>query len=196
MRKFLSEKRLEKITKAASSRQFSLTVVLENIHDNHNVSAIIRSCEAVGISKVNLLYTIEGFPKLSRVSSASANKWVDIAKFCSVEDCASSLREEGFKIYSSYLDPNARSLYQLDLTQKVAIVVGNEHRGVSDEMKNNSDEIFYIPMKGMIQSLNASVATAVSLFEALRQRDNKNMYDKSELSPEELDKLIDRWCRK
>lgn len=196
MRKFLSEKRLEKITKAASSRQFSLTVVLENIHDNHNVSAIIRSCEAVGISKVNLLYTIEGFPKLSRVSSASANKWVDIAKFCSVEDCASSLREEGFKIYSSYLDPNARSLYQLDLTQKVAIVVGNEHRGVSDEMKNNSDEIFYIPMKGMIQSLNASVATAVSLFEALRQRDNKNMYDKSELSSEELDKLIDRWCRK
>lgn len=196
MRKFLTEKRLEKITKAASARQFSLTVVLENIHDNHNVSAIIRSCEAVGISKVNLLYTIESFPKLSRISSASANKWVDIAKFNSVEDCALSLRKEGFKIYSSYLDPNARSLYNLDLTQKVAIVVGNEHRGVSDEMKNNSDEIFYIPMKGMIQSLNASVATAVSLFEALRQRESKYMYDKPELSPEELDKLIDRWCSK
>lgn len=196
MRKFLTEKRLEKITKAASARQFSLTVVLENIHDNHNVSAIIRSCEAVGISKVNLLYTLEGFPKLSRISSASANKWVDIAKYCSVEDCVSSLKNDGFKIYSSYLDPNARSLYNLDLTQKVAIVVGNEHRGVSDEMKNNSDEIFYIPMKGMIQSLNASVATAVSLFEALRQRESKNMYDKSELSPEELDKLIDRWCSK
>lgn len=196
MRKFLTEKRLERITKAANARQFSLTVVLENIHDNHNVSAIIRSCDAVGVSKVNLLYTVENFPKLSRVSSASANKWVDIAKFNSVEDCVSSLRKDGFKIYSSFLDPNAKSLYSLDLTQKVAIVVGNEHRGVSNELKNNSDEIFYIPMKGMIQSLNVSVAAAVSLFEALRQRDNKKMYDKSELSTEELNKLIDRWCSK
>lgn len=196
MRKFLTEKRLQKITKAASARQFSLTIVLENIHDSHNVSAIIRSCDAVGILKVNLLYTIESFPKLSRISSASASKWVEIEKFKSVDECVSSLKKNGFTIYSSFLDPDAKSLYQLDLTGKVAIVIGNEHRGVSDEMKNKSDGIFYIPMKGMIQSLNASVATAVSLFEALRQREIKNMYDKPELAPAELDKLIDKWCRK
>lgn len=196
MRKFLTEQRLNKITKAASARQFSLTVVLENIHDNHNVSAIIRSCDAVGIHKINLLYTIESFPKLSRISSASANKWVDVVKFNRVEDCVASLKKDGFKIYSSYLDPGAISLYDLDLTQKVAIVVGNEHRGVSNEMKSFSDEIFYIPMKGMIQSLNVSVAAAVSLFEALRQRENQNMYDRSELSPKELDELIDKWCAK
>jgi len=196
MRKFLTEQRLNKITKAASARQFSLTVVLENIHDNHNVSAIIRSCDAVGVPKINLLYTIESFPKLSRISSASANKWVDVVKFNRVEDCVTSLKKDGFKIYSSYLDPGAKSLYDLDLTQKVAIVVGNEHRGVSNEMKSYSDEIFYIPMKGMIQSLNVSVAAAVSLFEALRQRENQNMYDRSELSPKELDELIDKWCAK
>lgn len=196
MRKFLTEQRLNKITKAASARQFSLTVVLENIHDNHNVSAIIRSCDAVGVPKINLLYTIESFPKLSRISSASANKWVDVVKFNRVEDCVTSLKKDGFKIYSSYLDPGAKSLYDLDLTQKIAIVVGNEHRGVSNEMKSYSDEIFYIPMKGMIQSLNVSVAAAVSLFEALRQRENQNMYDRSELSPKELDELIDKWCAK
>lgn len=196
MRKFLTERRLGRITKAANARQYSLTVVLENIHDNHNVSAIIRSCDAVGIANVNLLYTIESFPKLSRISSASASKWVDAAKFSSVEDCAAELRKNGFKIYSSYLDPAAKSLYELDLTQKIAIVVGNENRGVSEEMKSKSDGIFYIPMKGMIQSLNASVAAAVSLFEALRQRESKNMYNSSELSAGELDLLIDKWCRK
>jgi tRNA (guanosine-2'-O-)-methyltransferase len=196
MRKFLTGNRLQKITRAAGARQFSLSIVLENIHDSHNVSAIIRSCDAVGISKVNLLYTIESFPKLNRISSASANKWVEIEKFKSVDECVGSLKKDGFRIYSSLLDQNVRSLYELDLTKKVAIVVGNENRGVSDEMKKQSDETFYIPMKGMIQSLNVSVAAAVSLFEALRQRENKNMYDKSDLTPEQLDLLIDNWCRK
>lgn len=196
MRKFLTEKRLQKITKAASARQISLTIVLENVHDSHNVSAIIRSCDAVGILKVYLLYTIESCPKLSRISSASASKWMEIEKFKSVDECVSSLKKDGFTIYSSILDPDAKSLYQLDLTGKVAIVIGNEHRGVSDEMKDKSDGIFCIPMKGMVQSLNASVATAVSLFEALRQREIKNMYDKPDLTPVELDKLIDKWCRK
>ncbi|MDQ7815648.1 MAG: TrmH family RNA methyltransferase [Melioribacteraceae bacterium] len=192
----MTDKRLEKISAAAIARQFSLSVVLENIHDEHNVSAIIRTCEAVGIPKVNLLYTIEKFPKLSRISSASASKWVETEKFCSVQDCFSTLRKDGFKIFSSYLDPSAKSLYQLDLTKKVAIVFGNEHRGISKEITDNSDEVFYIPMKGMIQSLNVSVAIAVSLFEALRQREKKGMYQKSELAQKELDELIDKWCKK
>jgi tRNA (guanosine-2'-O-)-methyltransferase len=196
MRKFKSDKRLEKISTAAKARQFSLSVVLENIHDEHNVSAIIRSCEAVGIPKVNLLYTIEKFPKLSRISSASASKWVETEKFCSVQECFDTLRKDGFMIYSSNLDPSAKSLYQLDLSKKVALVFGNEHRGISDEIKDNSDDLFYIPMKGMIQSLNVSVAIAVSLFEALRQRDKKGMYEKSELAQKDLEELIDKWCRK
>ncbi|MEW6507301.1 MAG: RNA methyltransferase [Bacteroidota bacterium] len=196
MRKFLTGKRLQKIMRAAGARQFSLSIVLENIYDSHNVSAIIRSCDAVGIPKVNLLYTIESFPKLNRISSASANKWVQIEKFKSVDECVGSLKKDGFRIYSSILDQNVKSLYELDLTKKVAIVVGNENRGVSDEMKKQSDETFYIPMKGMIQSLNVSVAAAVSLFEALRQRENKNMYDKSDLTQDQLNLLIDNWCRK
>lgn len=196
MRKFKSDKRLEKISAAANARQFSLSVVLENIHDEHNVSAIIRSCEAVGIPKVNLLYTIEKFPKISRISSASASKWVDTEKYSSVNECFGTLRKNGFIIYSSYLDPTAKSLYQLDLTKKTALVFGNEHRGISDEIKEYSDELFYIPMKGMVQSLNVSVAIAVSLFEALRQREKKGMYDKSEMTQNEIDQLIDKWCSK
>ena len=196
MREFKTDARLKKITEAAAARQDSLRVVLENIHDPHNVSAIFRTCDAVGVKKVSLLYTIEKFPKLSKVTSASANKWIDIEKFDNTKKCIEQLKEEGFVILSSMLDKNAVNLYDLDLTKKVALVVGNEHRGISETLHKLSDQTFYIPMKGMIQSLNVSVASAVILYEAQRQREAKGMYDKSELKKEELEYLIDKWCDK
>jgi tRNA (guanosine-2'-O-)-methyltransferase len=194
MRKFKSEKRLNKIISAASARQFSLRVVLENIFDSHNVSAILRTCDAVGVPKVNLLYNIESFPKLSRISSASASKWIEIEKFSDTKSCIDSLKSEGFKVYTSCLDNSAKNIFDLDLTERIALSFGNEHRGVSDELKNLSDEIFYIPMKGMIQSLNVSVAVAVSLYETQRQRTKKGFYNNPQLKNDELEKLIDDWC--
>lgn len=196
MRKFRTPERIRKITSAAKSRQFSLRVVIENIHDAHNVSAIFRTCDAVGVPKITLLYTKETFPKINKVTSASANKWIDIEKFDDVKNCIESLRNEGFKIYASLIDKNAKNLYDLDLTEKIALVFGNEHRGVSEEMISMADELFYIPMRGMVQSLNVSVAVAVTLYECQRQRSIKGMYEKSELSEEELNKLIDKWCEK
>lgn len=196
MRKFKTDKRFEKISKTAGNRQFSLHLVLENIHDPHNASAIFRTCDAVGIPKVSLLYNYEKFPKVSRISSASANKWVEKEKYSTVDECVDKLRADGFKIYASMLSEDAVDFYDLDLTEKVAIVVGNEHRGISSEMAQKADKVFYIPMHGMIQSLNVSVATAVVLFEAKRQRLLKGMYPSKELSKEELDALIDDWCSK
>lgn len=196
MRKFKTDERLKKITEAASSRQHSLRVVCENIHDPHNVSAIFRTCDAVGIAKITLLYSIEGFPKVSRISSASANKWIEIEKFKDYKECVNTLKGEGFAIYSSFLDKRAKNLYEFDLTKKIAFIFGNEHRGVSKEIEEISDEIYYIPMRGMIQSLNVSVAAAVTLYEAQRQRTLKRMYQKSDLPQAELDKLIDEWCDK
>lgn len=196
MRKFKTDKRLEKIIATANSRQFSLRIVVENVHDPHNVSAIFRTCDAVGIAKVTLLYTVESFPKISRISSASANKWLEIEKFNDTAKCFASLREEGFKIYSSMLKPDAANLYDLDFTDSIAVVLGNEHRGVSEESAALSDGLFYIPMRGMIQSLNVSVAAAVTLYEAQRQRALKGLYSKSELPKAEIDKLIDKWCEK
>ena len=196
MRSTKTEKRLEKITRVVESRQHSLTVVMENIHDPHNVSAIFRTCDAVGIPKVNLVYNFESFPRIGKKSSASAFKWVDKEKYKSVEECYSELRKNGFKIFASSLSENSKNLYDLDLTQKVAIVVGNEHRGVSETSAELADEVFLIPQFGMVQSLNVSVATAVILYEAMRQRIKKGMYKKSELDEKTLDKLIDNWCEK
>jgi len=196
VKEFITPARLEKITKAVKQRQFSLRVVLENIHDPHNVSAIFRTCDAVGVPKVTLLYTKEEFPKISKTSSASSRKWVEREKCGDTKTCFENLKQQGFKVIATALNEKAKNLYDLDLTQKVAIVMGNEHRGVSDEVLKYADEILYIPMRGMIQSLNVSVATAVILYEAQRQRALKGMYDKSELNNEELEKMIEEWANK
>jgi tRNA (guanosine-2'-O-)-methyltransferase len=193
---FRTEKRIEKIRWVVSKRQPSLKVVIENIHDPHNVSAIFRTCDAAGIPKVSLLYNVEKFPKIGKKSSASAYKWIEREKFKSVEECYSQLREEKFSIYASSLNPDSKSLYELDFTKKTAIVLGNEHRGLSKEAEELSDERFFIPMYGMVQSLNVSVSAAICIYEALRQRTLKGFYDKSEMSTKELKSLIEEWSKK
>lgn len=196
MKEFKSEKRLNKITNTLKKRQFDLMVVLENIHDPHNVSAILRTCDAVGIPKVSLVYTIEKFPKIGKKSSASAFKWVERQKFKSIDSCYSELRKNGFKIYASSICDDSKSIYDIDFTEKTAIVLGNEHRGVSSDAEKFAEERIMIPMFGMVQSLNVSVAAAIILYEAARQRIEKGKYDKSQLDETELEKLVEQWSSK
>jgi len=196
VRSFKTEKRKNKIISVISSQQHSLRMVLENIHDPHNVSAIFRTCDAAGVPKVSLLYNIEPFPKIGKKSSASAFKWVEKDKYTEAKTCFDELHKQGYKIYVSAINEDAKSLYKLDLTQKVAIVLGNEHRGISDEAAELADEKFQIPMFGMVQSLNVSVAAAIILYEAVRQRIKKGQYKHSELTEAELEKKIDEWCGK
>lgn len=193
MRKEITERRKEKIIAVASARQDSLRLVLENVHDPHNVSAVFRSCDAVGIPKVSLIYNIEKYPKIGTKSSASAFKWVQKEKFTEVKDCYQTLHEEGFTILASSLKPNSLNLYEIDLTKKVALVFGNEHRGISEEAENLADNIFYIPMQGMVQSLNISVAAAVTLYEAMRQRMLNGFYTQPNENPELLERRINDW---
>lgn len=196
MRQFKTERRVKRIEDTLRRRQHTLSIVLENIHDPHNVSAIFRTCDAAGVPLVHLLYTIEKFPGVHRISSASGHKWVEREKHKNAVDCFETLRSKGFKIYASLLNDKAVNLFDIDLTQKIALVFGNEHRGVSKETEEAADEVFYIPMNGMIQSLNVSVAAAVSLYEAYRQRSVKGMYELCGLSDTELNKKLNEWCAK
>ncbi len=191
-----SERRLAKLESVLRHRQPDLTVVIENVHDPHNVSAMFRSCDAAGVMEIQLLYTVEKFPRVGKKSSASAGKWIDRRQFKSVEACYATLRKEGFKIYATHLSETAVNLYEVDFSKKCAIVFGNEHRGVSDEAAAQADGIIQIPMVGMIQSLNVSVACAITLYEALRQRLAKGHYNKPKFSEKELKKLLDGWVRK
>lgn len=190
------ERRIARLEKTLRHRQPDLTVVIENIHDSHNVSAILRSCDAAGVMQVQLLYTHEKFPRIGKKSSASANKWIERRTFKEAGECFAALRGEGFTVLATHLGQDSRSLYELDLTKKTALVFGNEHRGVSDEIAALADGNFQIPMFGMIQSLNVSVACAVTLFEAVRQRTVRGDYTQPKLSEKELHKILEDWSFK
>jgi tRNA (guanosine-2'-O-)-methyltransferase len=191
-----SERRLKKLEQVLRHRQPDLTVVMENIHDPHNVSAVYRTCDAVGVTEVQLIYTGTKFPKIGKKSSASAKKWIERREFSDVQSCYDKLHAEGFTVYATHCAENAKSLYDIDLTKKTAIVVGNEHAGVSEEAAARADALVHIPMFGMIQSLNVSVATAVILFEAVRQRLAAGSGNQTKYSEEELQRLLKEWAMK
>jgi len=191
-----SEKRTNKIIRALNHRQPDLAVVLENIHDPHNVSAIVRTCDSIGVGDIYLIYNQEKFPKIGKKSSASAYKWVNKNSFKSVDECYNYLRDKGFKIFATSLEGDSHSFWEVDFKGKVAIVMGNEHRGVSKEAWEKADLNIQIPMFGMIQSLNVSVATAVILYEIARQRFFSGGYDKPKYSSEEYEKILNVWLNK
>lgn len=188
-----SDVRLAKIRRVLALKQPDLTMVLENIHDPHNVSAIFRTGDAVGVKELHLLYTTEQFPKIGKKSSSSAHKWMDRRRHRSVAECFSALRAEGFRVLATSVDPRSVSLYDLDLTLPTAFVLGNEHRGVSEEAASGADSRVLIPMMGMIQSLNVSVAAAIFLYEALRQRLAAGAYAAPRLAPGDLEALFHEW---
>jgi len=193
-----TERRRARIAAVLARRQPDLTVVLENIHDPHNVSAILRTCDAVGVLKAHAVYTVEMPPTgaFARTTSASAAKWVEVHQHDSVTGCIATLRREGFTVLASAIGPEARPLYDLDLTSPVAIVLGNEMRGVSDEALNLADGRLEIPMVGMVQSLNVSVAGAVCLYEAFRQRLAAGLYEASRLESGQLATLEQAWLER
>lgn len=186
----MNDRRIEFIKKTAYRRQGNLTVILENIVDPHNVGAVLRSCDAVGIHEIYLLFTENSLNQneftIGKRASAGARKWVDINVFTDIEECFGVVKDKYEKVYSTHLDNDSVSLHELNLCDSMALMFGNERDGLSQEALSYSDGNFIIPMMGMSQSLNLSVACAVTLFEAQRQRLDKKMY--SENHPWPLEK--------
>lgn len=145
-------------------------MVLENIHDAHNASAVLRSCDAFGVGAVALCYTNEEFPIISSGAAASVQKWLQIERYGSAAECAAALRARALRIYATELGGEPRDYLEIDWAAPAAIVLGNEHRGCSAEMLAAADARIQIPMLGMVDSLNVSVAAAVLLAETARQR--------------------------
>lgn len=191
-----TERRIKKIISVLSKRQKDLTLIIDNIHDPHNVSAILRSCDAFGVHKIHLYYTTEQFPELGKKSSASARKWVEREKHTDAKSMIESLTREGFRIIRTGFSEKAKSILEYDLTEPVAIILGNEHRGLSPELMELVDDELYIPMQGMVESLNVSVAAAIILYESWRQRWVKGMYDRPSFDENTLSKLIEIWLSK
>jgi tRNA (guanosine-2'-O-)-methyltransferase len=196
MQTCITERRAERIREVLARRQLDLTLVVNNIHDPHNVSAILRSCDAFGIFRVHLLYTDTAFPALGKKSSASAKKWVETVRHRDAAALAAALKGQGYSLVATGFSETARPLPAWDLTRKVAIILGNEHRGVDEDLAPYVDGSLYIPMMGMVQSLNVSVAAAVILYEGYRQLAAAGRYAAPSLPGDELDRLAGVWAEK
>ncbi|MBC8124325.1 MAG: RNA methyltransferase [Candidatus Kapabacteria bacterium] len=191
----ITPERKARIEHVLRNRQPTLTIVFENVQDPHNISAVIRSCDAVGVLEVHGIYAgLNEFPVLGEKSSASARKWVGVHLHNSVDECYSALRAKGYRIFTTHMGSDAVKLHELDLTQPVALVFGNEHHGVTEEARAKADGNFLVPQVGMIQSLNISVACAVTLYEAMRQRTAAGMYETPQIAPLELQAMLADWC--
>jgi len=190
----MTPERRAKLESVLSKRQNDITVVLENVFDPHNISAVMRTCDAVGIQEIYVLNTrIPRHKKWGTRSSSSAAKWLTVYQFEDAETCLSELRKKYSKILTTHLSNDALNLYKIDLTQPVALVFGNEHSGVSEEIRHLADGNFIIPQAGIIRSLNISVACAVTLYEAYRQKTIAGHYDQTKLNGEVLKELMDKW---
>ena len=190
----MTPERYERLTAVLNKRQPDLTVVLENVFDPHNISAVMRTCDAVGIQDIYILNDkIPPHKKWGAKSSSSAAKWLTVHQFTNAEECFAQLRKHYKKIYTTHLSTDAVGLHELNLTQPVALVFGNEHSGVSEKIIALADGNFIIPQVGIIKSLNISVACAVTLYEAFRQKQNAGHYNQSRLEGEKLQVLRDEW---
>jgi len=190
----MTPERIDRLNDVLSKRQFNITVVLENVADPHNISAVMRTCDAVGIQEIYILNTvIPKHKKWGTKSSSSASKWLTIHQFTDVATCFEALRKKYNKVYTTHLSSDAVGLYELNLTESVALVFGNEHGGVSEELISLADGNFIIPQVGIIKSLNISVACAVSVYEAFRQKQNAGHYNQPQMLGKELSDLRIQW---
>jgi tRNA (guanosine-2'-O-)-methyltransferase len=193
-----TSRRQQRLEHVLARRQPDLTVILENVHDPHNIGAVLRSCDAVGILRIHTIYTVEVLPEraYSRRASGGTRKWVEVVHHGSVDACFAAVRAEGMCILATALSEHAVDLYQTDLAAPVALLFGNEQRGASDEALAKADGHLVIPMQGMVESLNISVACAVTLFEAQRQRNAAGLYDQPRLDEATRAALLEEWLEK
>jgi tRNA (guanosine-2'-O-)-methyltransferase len=190
----MTPERKNRLEFVLNNRQNDLTVILENVFDPHNVSAVIRTCDAVGIMEIYVLNTIiPNHFRYNDYASSSASKWVMIHRYNNTEACFEAVRKKYKYIYSTHLNEGAKGLYELDLSQPTALVFGNERFGVSPELLKLCDGNFIIPQAGMIRSLNISVACAVSVYEAFRQKNLQQHYNQRKITSSEQQELLKLW---
>lgn len=192
----MTPEREKKLKNVLNHRQGNLAVVLENVDDPHNIFAVMRTCDAVGVQDVYVINTrIKEHRKFGKASSSSAAKWVTMHKYNNISECMKIVSEKFEHIYASYIDDTSTSYLETDYTQPIALVFGNEHEGISNEMLTCCTGKFVIPQCGMIHSLNISVACAVTLYEARRQKEIAGHYSsgRSSMPKEQIESLTKEW---
>lgn len=188
----MTPERFAKLRRTLERRQPDLTVLADSVNKPHNVSAILRTADAVGIGQIHAV-SPSGALRRHHMIAGGVKQWVDIVVHASIEAAAANLRGDGWRLIAAHRSSTARDFREFDYTAKVAIVVGAELVGVSAAALTQADALVSIPMQGLGTSLNVSVATAVILFEAERQRRAAGLYDRARLPPDEIERLLFEW---
>ncbi len=169
LRPFVSTARQDRLEAALASRTQGVCLVLEDIYSEHNAAAVLRSADAFGLLEVHLIPARFGF-RVSRKVSLGAQKWLDVRRYSDAAQAYRGLRERGFEVWASAVRGDAVPLSAVPIDRPVALVFGNEHEGLSEEATAQADGRFHVPMTGFVESLNISVAAAVSTFDVTRRR--------------------------
>ncbi|MCU6378063.1 tRNA (guanosine(18)-2'-O)-methyltransferase TrmH [Morganella morganii] len=171
----MNSQRYERICRMMAMRQPDLTLCLEEVHKPHNVSAVIRSADAVGIHDLHAVWPEKIKTLVS--SAAGSNSWVNVHNHDTLGDAVTLLKSQGMQILATHLSDSAVDFRAVDFTRPTCIIMGSEKTGISQEAVRLADQHIMIPMSGMVQSLNVSVAAAVILYEAQRQREAAGLYE-------------------
>lgn len=190
----MTPERFAKIKAVLNRRQPDLAVITDNVHKPRNLSAIVRTCDAVGIPHVHSAEPDGGYGTYHGTAKGS-HRWVGVSIYDTIETPISQLKEQGFKVYAATLSDKAVDYRTLDYTQPCAILLGAEKDGVSNKAAELSDEHIIVPMMGMVESFNVSVAAAIILAEAQRQRSESNMYDESRMDAALYEKTLFEWAQ-
>ena len=185
--------RFHRLREVLARRQPDLTVLMDRVNKAHNLSAILRNCDAVGVLEAHAVAAEPGL-EVHHATSAGTKKWVAVRRHATAAEAIGHLREGGFAILAAHPSPEAIDYREVDYTRPVAITLGAELEGVSAEALERTDLLVSIPMVGMVHSLNVSVASSLLLFEALRQRTAAGMYAESRLSPAAFEARLFEWA--
>ena len=187
-------RRFERIKNVLNCRMKNLTVLVEAVNKPHNLSAILRTCDAAGVFEANFISEKDKVKTFNSTAQGS-QKWVKLNNHETTISAVSELKKKGFKLYGTTLNERSTDYRNFDYSENTCFVLGAEKWGLSDQLISKVDESIFIPMSGMVQSLNVSVAASILLFEAIRQRERKSLLPlKGEgLSAEEYEKTLFEW---
>jgi len=188
----VTPERCARLDAVLAMRQPDLTVFAENLHKPRNFSALVRSCDAVGVNEMHVLPG-EDDHRTHWNTSQGAEKWIAIRTHANVQQACTHLKSKGFNLVAAHLSDQAVDYRDVDYTRPVALVLGTELFGVSDTTLSFVETRIRIPMMGVTQSLNVSVACAVVLYEAQCQRQAAGMYDKCRLDEASLCRQRFEW---
>lgn len=190
----MTPERFARLQQILNQRQPDLTVLMDNVHKPHNLSAILRTCDATGVFQAHAVHDRSRLRPRRGIASGS-KKWVRLKTHANIDEAISELQANRFQIVVADLHPEAKDYREINFCQPTALVLGAEMSGPSEKIRDIAQHIVSIPMMGMVDSLNVSVAAALILFEAQRQRREAGLYNESRLAPELYKQTLFEWAQ-